>query len=295
MLVSPGALISTDRGLLRGHGTYGEPDGSVRASVLGAVTAVARWVSVAPARARYTPEVGDIVVGRVREVAARRWIVDVGARCDAALPLAALHLSGGDQRRRTIDDQLAMRAVLAEGDLLCAEVHSLGGDGGLTLHARSLQYGRLANGVLVRAPPSAVPRQRAHVVALPPPLGVDVVMGVNGWVWLTGSLGLGSDAAAAGGDGLAIADELAEAIEARKAAAAEAPASPAQRRAVAALRAAVLFAAERGLPVTVDAIAAGAAALLAAPEAEDSDAVLAAVWAGDGAALSAAAGERGRR
>ena len=293
MLVSPGALISTDRGLVRGHGTYGEPGGdAVRASVLGSVTAVARWVSVAPANARYTPEVGDIVVGRVREVAARRWLVDVGARCDASLPLAALHLRGGDQRRRTTDDQLAMRAVLAEGDLLCAEVHSLGGDGGLTLHARSLQYGRLANGVLVRARPSAVPRQRAHVVALPPPLGVDAVLGVNGWVWLTGSLGLGSDAGAGGGgaaagDALAIADELAEAIEARKAAAAEAPATPAQRRAVAALRAAVLFAAERGLPVTVEAAAAAAIALLAAPHAvEEADAVLAEAY-GVGAATAA--------
>ena len=241
---------------------------------------MARWLSVVPARARYAPEVGDIIVGRVREVAAKRWLVDIGARGEASLPLAAMHLAGGAQRRRTTEDALAMRGLLGEGDLLCAEVHSLPADGGgVTLHARSLQFGRLSNGILLRAPPALLPRQKAHVVALPPPLAVDVVLGVNGWIWLTGSLGLGGggEAAAAatagssGGfssaaarDALAIEDELAEAIEARKRAAAEAPATPAQRRAVAALRSTVFFCCDRGLPITVEALTAGAIALLRA-------------------------------
>jgi exosome complex component RRP4 len=116
---------------------------------LGSVERVARWVSVKPAKHRYIPEVGDIVVGRVKEVrcalggssplkarsalneapmncsplsllqiAAKRWLVDIGARQDASLPLSAVHLTGGDQRRRTLEDQLAMRGILAEGDLV---------------------------------------------------------------------------------------------------------------------------------------------------------------------------------
>ena len=65
-------------------------------------------------------------------------------------------------------------------------------------------------------------------------------------------------------DSLAIEDELAEAIEARKRAAAEAPVTPAQRRAIAALRATILFCCERGLPITVESVSAGATALLRA-------------------------------
>jgi exosome complex component RRP4 len=319
LITSPGALLCEDRSLLRGHGTYGDESGgglAVRASCLGEVRQVARWLSVAPARVRYAPEVGDIVVGRVREVAARRWLVDVGARAEAALPLAAVALAGGDQRRRTLDDALAMRGLLAEGDLLCAEVHALGADGGLSLHARSLQFGRLANGLLLRAPPRLLPRQKAHVVSLPPPLSVDAVLGVNGWIWLTASMGLsgGAGAGAGGGaadaaaaaaaartDSLAIEDELAEAIEARKRAAAETPATPAQRLAIAALRATVLFCCERGLPITVESCTAGATAVLRAHGAgaggggggvEDDDGVgsIDAAAARDDAALAAALG-----
>jgi exosome complex component RRP4 len=82
---------------------------------------------------------GDVVVGRIREVGSKRWRVDVGGRLDAALLLSSINLEGGDQRRRTQEDQLAMRNFFAEGDLLSAEVHSVFADGGLSLHARSLR------------------------------------------------------------------------------------------------------------------------------------------------------------
>ena len=65
-------------------------------------------------------------------------------------------------------------------------------------------------------------------------------------------------------DSLANEDELAEAIEARKRAAAEAPVTPEQRHAIAALRATILFCSERGLPITVESVSAGATALLRA-------------------------------
>jgi exosome complex RNA-binding protein Rrp4 len=109
LITSPGALLCEDRSLLRGHGTYGDESGgglAVRASCLGEVRQVARWLSVAPARVRYAPEVGDIVVGRVREVAARRWLVDVGARAEAALPRA-----GGPRARNALRAPLLARTL----------------------------------------------------------------------------------------------------------------------------------------------------------------------------------------
>jgi hypothetical protein len=70
-----------------------------------------------------------------------------------------------------------------------------------------------------------------------------------------GSLGLGGDAAAeaqARSDTLAIEDELAEAIESRKRAAASTPATASQRRSVAALRSAALSFAEEGRALHTD-------------------------------------------
>jgi exosome complex component RRP4 len=187
MIVSPGTPICDGRGQLRGHGTYADEKTSMLvSSTLGSVERVAKWVAVKPAKHRYMPEVGDIVVGRVRDIAAKKWLVDIGARQDASLPLSAIHLSGGDQRRRTVEDQLAMRQILSEGDLISAEVHSVLSDGGIQLHARSMQYGKLENGTLVRVGAFLVPRQKQHVLSLPAPLGCDMVLGVNGWIFLTG-------------------------------------------------------------------------------------------------------------
>jgi exosome complex component RRP4 len=53
-----------------GHGTYISDD-KVISSVTGKVERVNKLVSVRPLRARYTPEVGDLVVGRIAEVRPR--------------------------------------------------------------------------------------------------------------------------------------------------------------------------------------------------------------------------------
>jgi hypothetical protein len=43
-------------------------------------------------------QVGDVVVGRVTEVAQKRWKMDVNGRQDAALMLSSVNLPGGVQR-----------------------------------------------------------------------------------------------------------------------------------------------------------------------------------------------------
>ena len=100
--------------------------------------------------------------------------------------LSSVNLEGGEQRRRTYEDQMNMRAVYEEGDVLSAEVHSVFADGSLSLHARSAKYGRLGNGVLVRVPPALVKRLRQHFTQLE--CGVDAIFGMNGWIFITGAL-----------------------------------------------------------------------------------------------------------
>ena len=183
-IVSPGERIAADSGYLRGHGTYANGD-QLLASVAGVVERVNKLVIVRPLRSRYTGELGDVVVGRVRDVGSKRWRVDVGSRQDAVLMLSSVNLEGGEQRRRTYEDQMNMREVYEEGDLLSAEVHSVFSDGSLSLHARSAKYGRLGNGVLIRAPPVLVKRLRQHFAPLE--CGVDAIFGTNGWIFLTGA------------------------------------------------------------------------------------------------------------
>ncbi|CAM6090404.1 unnamed protein product [Calypogeia fissa] len=185
-LVNVGDTIPVDyeSGFLRGHGTQ-LVDGKLLATVCGVIERVNKLVSVRPLRARYTPETGDVVVGRVTEVAPKRWKVDVNSRQDAQLMLSAVNLPGGIQRRRTSVDELNMRDLYTEHDLISAEVQTLHNDGSLHLHTRSLKYGKLENGQLVKVAPYLIKRLKQHFHQLKQ-YGVQMIIGCNGYVWVSG-------------------------------------------------------------------------------------------------------------
>jgi len=144
---------------------------------------VNKLVIVRAIKTRYNPEVGDLVVGRITEVQPRRWKVDANSRQDAVLMLSSVNLPGGVQRRKLESDELQMRLFFEEGDLLVAEVQAFFSDGAMSLHTRSLKYGKLRNGQLVTVPPILVRRLKSHFVALP--CGVDLILGLNGYVWVS--------------------------------------------------------------------------------------------------------------
>lgn len=81
-----------------------------------------------------------------------------------------------------------MRSVFAEGDLISAEVQSVHGDGSIALHTRSAKYGKLGGGQLVVVPPNLVKRQKQHFHVLPA-AGVDLVLGINGLLWVAPHVG----------------------------------------------------------------------------------------------------------
>ncbi|XP_018414039.1 PREDICTED: exosome complex component RRP4 isoform X3 [Nanorana parkeri] len=151
-LVAPGDTITADSSFMRGHGTYMEDD-KLLASVAGVVERVNKLICVRALKTRYNGEVGDIVVGRVTE------------------------------RRRSAEDELAMRSYLQEGDLISAEVQAVYSDGALSLHTRSLKYGKLGQGVLVKVSPSLVKRRKTHFHTLP--CGASIILGNNGFIWLS--------------------------------------------------------------------------------------------------------------
>ncbi|KAI0438841.1 hypothetical protein F4803DRAFT_533448 [Xylaria telfairii] len=195
-IVTPGEIITEDPQWMRGHGTYTtlEPPAIV-SSVAGTLAKTNKLLSVRPLRARYTPEIGDLVVGRIVEVQSRRWRVDVGAALLAQLPLSAINLPGGIQRRRTETDELQIRTFFSEGDLLVAEVQQLYGDGGAVLHTRSLKYGKLRNGLFMSVSGTGggggVVRARRQAFTIDIGGGaaadadkVDVILGVNGYIWI---------------------------------------------------------------------------------------------------------------
>ncbi|KAI5955264.1 rrp4 [Candida jiufengensis] len=180
-IVTPGELITEDPIWMKGHGTYFIGD-KTYSSVVGQISRVNRLLSVNPIRGKYLPETGDHVVGRITEVANKRWKVDIGTKQDAILMLGSVNLPGGILRRKSENDELQMRSFLKEGDLLNCEVQTIFNNGIASLHTRSLKYGKLRNGIFLKIPNSLIIKSKNHSYDLPG--NVSVILGINGYIWL---------------------------------------------------------------------------------------------------------------
>ena len=62
-----------------------------------------KLVSVAPLAGRYSAQLGDVVVGRIADIAAQRWKLDICAQQDAILQLSAVNLPGSAQVKQPQD------------------------------------------------------------------------------------------------------------------------------------------------------------------------------------------------
>ncbi|OVA20105.1 Exosome complex RNA-binding protein 1/RRP40/RRP4 [Macleaya cordata] len=174
--------VNHEEGVLKGHGTS-EIEGEVVATLCGVVERVNKLVYVRTLRARYKPETGDIIVGRVIEVAPKRWRLEINFSQDAVLMLSSMNLPDGIQRRRTAVDELNMRCIFEENDVVCAEVRGFQHDGSLHLQARSQKYGKLERGQLLTVPPYLVRRRKQHFHHLEE-YGIDLILGCNGFIWI---------------------------------------------------------------------------------------------------------------
>lgn len=158
-------------------------DDTIKSSVAGVMVQVNKLITVKALKGRYVGEIGDVVVARVTEVQEKRWKVDTNSRLDSMLLLSSVNLPGGELRRRGVEDEKQMRKYLQEGDLISAEVQNVHSDGTLSLHTRSLKYGKLAQGILVKVFPSLIQRRKTHFHNLP--CGASIILGNNGFIWIS--------------------------------------------------------------------------------------------------------------
>ena len=70
--------------------------------------------------------------------------------------------------------------------MVSAEVQNIFGDGALSLHTRSMKYGKLSQGFLLKVNPSLIRRQKNHFHNLP--CGASMILGNNGFVWICPTL-----------------------------------------------------------------------------------------------------------
>ncbi|GIX84782.1 exosome complex component RRP4 [Caerostris extrusa] len=163
-VVTPGCVISSVSGFMRGHGTWLDENENLCSTVAGNVERINKLYSVRPLRSRYNGEVGDVAIGRIAEVRHKKWSVDANARLNAILLLSSVNLPAGELRRKTEEDELMMRHHFEVEDLIS-----------------------LSQGVLVKVPSSLIQRGKIHFHNIVS--GVQIILSNNGYIWISPTTG----------------------------------------------------------------------------------------------------------
>ncbi|KNH07649.1 Rrp4p [Perkinsela sp. CCAP 1560/4] len=184
MIKLTGEVVGNVRKTLKGINTHGDDTDNIISTVCGVPEQVDRFVSVVSLSSRYIGEVGDVVVGRVKEVSGSRWKVDIGAYQDGIILLSNVTLPGVLRKRERVDE-LGMRSLFSEGDIVVCEVQKVFHSSTISLHTRSVEkHGKMNQGFLFCTSPFLIPHTNKHFHRLKANPHIRMVIGVNGYIWV---------------------------------------------------------------------------------------------------------------
>lgn len=178
-------VYETRKDFLKGLGLH-ERNNRYVSCVLGKVNCINKLVYVESLNGKYVGSVGDLLVGRIKEIANDRWIVEIGSFFRASLSISQANVGALSQRIRVYNDVINMSKILRIDDIIACEVQRVSNDGSIMLHTRSSIYGKLENGILVIIPQTLVQCQKKHIYVFP--CKVQIILGMNGWIWVSSPL-----------------------------------------------------------------------------------------------------------
>ena len=130
----------------------------------------------------YSPEIGDVIIGRIMSVEKKFWIVNINAQREGILNLTAINLPQGEQRIRSEEDAMQMRKFFKENDLLSGEIQQINPNGLIHIQTRNLKYGKLKNGILIKVNHGLIKKQKHQFIDLVD--NIKAILGMNGCVWV---------------------------------------------------------------------------------------------------------------
>lgn len=180
-IVVPGELLAIS-GKKAGPGTYSE-GGKIFASQLGIKSVRTDMISVVPLSGQYMPMRGDLVVGKIVDVSASNWLVDINSPYPAPLHVNEVpwRVEFGETRR-----------FMGVGDVVMLKV--LGHDEQMRVQISMQDHGlrKLTGGMVLEVSPSKVPRvigkNGSMIQMLKNSTGCRIYVGQNGRIWIDGEL-----------------------------------------------------------------------------------------------------------
>jgi exosome complex component RRP4 len=180
-IVVPGDLLS-ESGLKPGPGTYVE-SGHVYAAQLGIKTIRANVVGIVPLSGQYIPMRGDMVIGKIIDMGASNWLVDINAPHPSPLHVNEVpwRVEFGETGK-----------FMTVGDLVSLKIMGVDELGKVLISMKEHGLRKLAGGVVIEVAPPKVPRvigrNGSMIQMLKNSTGCRIYVGQNGRIWVDGPL-----------------------------------------------------------------------------------------------------------
>jgi exosome complex component RRP4 len=180
-IVVPGDLlaISSKRA---GPGTYSE-GGKIFAAQLGIKSVKPDSISVVPLAGQYVPVSGDLVVGKIVDVGASNWLVDINSPYPSPLHVNEVpwRVEFGETRK-----------FMQVGDIVLLKIVGVDELKRISVSMQDHGLRKLTGGMVIEVSPSKVPRvigkNGSMIQMLKNETACRIYVGQNGRIWIDGEL-----------------------------------------------------------------------------------------------------------
>jgi len=180
-IVVPGDLlaISSKR---PGPGTYSQ-GGKIFASQLGIKSVRPDSISVVPLAGQYVPIAGDLVVGKIVDVGASNWLVDINSPYPSPLHVNEVpwRVEFGETRK-----------FMQVGDIVLLKIVGVDELKRISVSMQDHGLRKLTGGMVIEVSPSKVPRvigkNGSMIQMLKNETACRIYVGQNGRIWIDGEL-----------------------------------------------------------------------------------------------------------
>lgn len=181
-IVVPGEELAEGMDYIPAAGTYRDGD-KIIASQVGVLNISGRLVKLVPLSGRYSPKVGDTVIGRVTNISFSNWFIDIGYAYEGVLSL-----------KDATSDYIERGADLSKyydiGDYVSCKITNVTKSMAVDLSMRGLGLRKLKGGKIISITSSKVPRvigkQGSMINLIKEKTGCRISAGQNGRVWIQG-------------------------------------------------------------------------------------------------------------
>ena len=177
-IVLPGSLL-TDNNYKLGRGTYKE-NGKIYSSITGLVYFESEQIKVIPLKVTYSPNYGDLVIGRVTGSSYSSWSIDINSTYHGFLPTTELY----DKNEPNINNIINIK------DMLLLRVANVDEINRVKLTLRSRGLGKFNQGTIIKVKQPTIhflSEENAFLTTMIQEYTyTDVIIGKNGLIWING-------------------------------------------------------------------------------------------------------------